>query len=93
MLTFKPYIAICSLMLFNAYIHCGMWVKLKVLELIHDDLIGSSHHIVGSVVIQQQKPLFTFLTALVCTPPELPLVSPLILWCAKHRECSLYCQV
>ena len=76
----------CYLALSNAYICNGMLVRLKVLEYTPIDLIGYNCLGVISVDIHQ-RPQFTFFAiALECTQPELPLVSPLILWCVKHQR-------
>ena len=78
--------AIHYLMLSNAYIHDGMSAKLKVPKYTLVDLIGYNHQGVVFVDIHQRPQFTFFVIALTCTQPELPLVSPLILWCMKHQR-------
>ena len=63
----------------------GMLVRLKVLEYTLIDLIGYNHLGVASVDIHRRPQFTFFLIVLVHTQPELPLASPLILWCLKHQ--------
>ena len=74
------------LMLFNLCIRDGVLVKLKVLEYTLVDLIGYNHLGVASVDIHWRPQFTFFLIVLVRTQPELPLASPLILWCLKHQK-------